>query len=121
MGNSDLGNNDKKILIYDGDCILCNSTANYLYKRIIDSEILFIASASKEGNEYIEYYDLSAFVNETIVFIINNIIYIKSDALLEVINFLPPKYRILKIIKVFPKSIRDWIYKIISNNRHLLN
>ena len=121
MRKPNLENIKKKILIYDGDCILCNSTANFLYKRISDPEFLFIASESKEGNEYIEYFDLSSFVNETIVFIRENIVHIKSDALLEVINFMPPKYRFLKLMKVFPKSMRNGIYKTISKNRHLLN
>ena len=36
-------------------------------------------------------------------------------------NFLEAKKSYQKILKIFPKKLRDYVYKVLSKNRYLFN
>lgn len=44
----------------------------------------------------------------------------RSDAILEIIDDMPKRWILFKITKIIPRNIRDWLYDIISHNRHRL-
>ena len=74
--------NQRKIIIYDGDCLLCNGAANFLYRKLDKEKYDFIASQSNRGEEYLNNYNLHQTVLETIVVIIDNTIFKKSDTII---------------------------------------
>ena len=61
-------------------------------------------------------YDL-----DTLVFKTNNKNYYYSDAVIMSVGSLGGFYKLIYILKIFPKTLRDFVYKIISKNRYLLN
>ena len=112
--------NKSKIIIFDGNCVLCNTAVNFLYARLDEKEYDFIASQSNEGNELQIKYNLGTIPAHSIVLFKENIIFTKSDAVLEITNDLSFGWRLLKFFKFIPKNIRDWVYNFISKHRYKL-
>lgn len=113
-------NNKTKIILFDGNCVLCNTAVNFLFSRLDENDYAFVASQSNEGNEIITKYNLGVLPAHTIVLIIENKILTKSDALLKITDDLTFFWRLLKIFRFIPKKIRDWIYNFISKHRYKL-
>ncbi len=113
-------NNKSKIIIFDGDCVLCNTAVNFLYSRLDDKEYDFISSQSNEGCKLTTKYNLGTLPAHTIVLVKGNKIFTKSDAVLEITNDLSLGWRLLKFFKFIPKNIRDWAYNYISKHRYKL-
>ncbi|WP_396191510.1 thiol-disulfide oxidoreductase DCC family protein [Flavobacterium sp.] len=107
------------IIIYDGDCFLCNSfidrvikNDNNLFKIIDQRSKLYVAYKSK-------YLLSSTF--DTIYFLKDDILlYEKSDAIIQILLRCKSKYRfIAKLIQLIPKQVRDFLYLKVSKNRFL--
>ena len=113
-------NNKSKIIIFDGNCVLCNTAVNFLFTILNEKEYDFIASLSNEGNELQTKYNLGTIPAHSIVLIKENKIFTKSDAVLEITNDLSFGWRLLKFFKFIPKNIRDWVYNFISKHRYKL-
>jgi predicted DCC family thiol-disulfide oxidoreductase YuxK len=113
-------NNKTKIILFDGNCVLCNTAVNFLFSRLVENDYAFVASQSNYGNEIISKYNLGALPAHTIVLIKENKILTKSDALLEITDDLTFFWRLLKIFRFIPKKMRDWIYNFISKHRYKL-
>ena len=109
-----------KIVIYDGICVLCNASVNFLYNKVNLLDYEFVGSNSSRGEKLIEQYNLKDLTLYTVVLIRDNQIYTHSDALIEIVNDLPGTWKFLKIFKFIPKIIRDKIYGYIVNNRYKL-
>ena len=107
-----------KIIIFDGICILCNTIAAFLKKRLNENEYNFVASQSDEGLELISKYNLGRIPYDSIVLIFNKNIYTKSDAVFQIINDLSFGWQLFKVFKIFPKFLRDSIYDLIAVYRH---
>ena len=113
-------NNSRLIVLFDGNCILCNSSARFLKRNIVVTNIDLIPSNSEEGKFLVFTHQLENIFNESIVLIKQDIVFLKSDAILELVNYLKPKYKLLSVFRVFPRNIRNLIYDLVSRNRHKL-
>ncbi|MCW8850494.1 MAG: DCC1-like thiol-disulfide oxidoreductase family protein [Melioribacteraceae bacterium] len=107
--------------MFDGICLLCNQAVYFLHKKLRYRDYKFIPSQSDEGIELLKEYSLEQISQESLVLIKDNSILIKSDALLNIIDDMPRIWHILKLFKLVPKYIRDFIYSFVSRKRHLLS
>jgi predicted DCC family thiol-disulfide oxidoreductase YuxK len=115
---------DKKrnIIFIDSDCLLCNTFVLFLI-RIDKKAILSFAPLTspffKENtlldHEQLQHVDSVIFLDE------NRQTAIYSDAVINIFMKLGGFWRIVMVLKLIPKFIRDFIYKRIASNRRLLN
>ncbi len=110
--------NKQSIVIYDGTCNLCNFWLDFILKRDKKKAFLFLASSSLDAKIIIKKYKLETHVLNTIVLIKDEKTYIKSEAILEVFKDLDSYFYIFRIFKLLPLSFRDYLYTLISKNRH---
>ena len=108
----------KCIILFDGECSLCNYYVQFVIKRIKKQNILFIAMKSHKGKEILNKIEAQLNLEQTIILIENDKIKTKSDAILEIIRKLKFPYNILTFGYIIPRPFRDKLYQIISNNRH---
>ena len=73
---------------------------------------------SSYGKSIIKKINNEKFVNNTVIFLNNDKIYYKSDAIIEILKNSNGILYFFSIIKLIPKSFRDSIYDIISRNRN---
>jgi predicted DCC family thiol-disulfide oxidoreductase YuxK len=109
---------NKSIVIIDGDCVFCNYWGNFIIKKDKSKKIHITAATSKIGIELIESTSKKIDINETIVFLKNENVYLYADAVLELIREMK-NYILYPLLAgyIIPKSIRDNIYLFISKRR----
>jgi predicted DCC family thiol-disulfide oxidoreductase YuxK len=109
----------KAILFYDGDCGLCNKSVQFVidHEKINSQPILFCALQSYYAKQFLEKYNYNFSELSTLILCVDDVIYYKSTAALNLSKFLKRPYSWLIILKVFPKFIRDAVYNFIAKNR----
>ncbi len=116
ISKSDFAN--KPVIIFDGICNLCNYFVNFIIRRDKKGKLQFTPLQSDAGKKLQEEYKINIPSAETIIFINNDIVYIKSDAAAEIAKHLDGGWKLLAIIKIIPKFIRDSIYSKIAEKRY---
>ena len=111
--------NNKKIILFDGDCNLCNKSIQMVIKYDKKDIFRFVSQQSIFGQKIMNYIGLSNLSLRTIVlYETSNSYFIKSSAFFKVINYFPWYWKWLKIFNILPSKLTDSIYDFISNNRH---
>ena len=107
-----------KIIFYDGDCGLCNGTVRWIKNKKKGSVFQFTPlehfqkiKDSKFKIKLPKHYD-------GIIFISNDTVYLKSNAVFRILFELHPIWKILYPILWLPHPIRDFFYDLIAQNRH---
>src|SRR5690606_40986109 len=78
----------------------------------------FDSLQSEFGQEFLKKNDLSTEEFNSIILVDGNKYFNKSDAALHIGRELKGIYKWSKLLFVFPKFIRDFVYDIISQNRY---
>lgn len=99
------------ILYFDDDCIMCNTFAKWIVK-LDRHENIYFASIKELDDILPEEIDSVVYYSDDL--------YIKSDAVIEVLND-ATQTNVLSLGKAVPNFMRDWIYDKIAKNRHRLN
>jgi predicted DCC family thiol-disulfide oxidoreductase YuxK len=73
---------------------------------------------SETGIKLCKQHDINTVEIDSIVLIKNEIVYIKSSAILEVIKDLSIGWRVFRIGIIVPKGIRDWMYDVVAKYRY---
>jgi len=108
---------NKKIILFDGVCNLCNFSVQFIIKYDKEAKFSFASQQSEVGKALIKKYNIEKF--DSIVFIENEKCYLYSDAVLYIVKELGVPLRHLYIFRFIPKFIRDFIYKFIAKYRYI--
>lgn len=108
----------KPIIFFDGVCGLCNGFVDFVMKIDRREKIFFSPLQSNTAKEMLaEEYTTNM---STIVFIHNEIIVTKSDAVIEVLKTVGGIWKLVTLFKIVPKLPRDLCYDLVSQNRYRL-
>lgn len=105
------------IILFDGVCNLCNGSVKFILKRDRDGYFTFASLQGVAGQKLLLKYGLPADIN-SLVFIEDERIFVKSSAALKVCRHLKGFWPLLTIFRMIPPSIRDIFYDILANNRY---
>jgi predicted DCC family thiol-disulfide oxidoreductase YuxK len=108
---------EKMVLLFDSGCKLCNSSIKFVTKGDPQQKIKQIALQSTQGQEILAAHPYLLDVN-SIIFIINDKVFIESDAILQIAQHLSFPYKFLASGIIVPKKWRDAIYRWIAKNRY---
>jgi len=110
---------DKKIILFDGVCNLCNNAVNFIIEHDKKDVFRFASLQSEIGKELTSKRGIDPEVIDSIVLIEPGVAYFqKSTAALEISKDLSGGYSFLSYLSIFPELIRDGIYTLIANNRY---
>jgi len=108
----------KPVILFDGVCNLCNASVQFIIKRDSNKNFMFSSLQSDAGQAILLQNKLENLDFDTIILLEDGIVYDKSTAILKIIRRLSGFYKLGYIFIAVPKFIRDFVYKIISNNRY---
>jgi predicted DCC family thiol-disulfide oxidoreductase YuxK len=111
-------NQNKPVILFDGVCNLCNASVQFIIKRDSKKSFMFSSLQSDAAQAILLQYNLENLDFNTIILIEGGVVYDKSTAILKIIRRLSGFYKLGYIFIIVPKFIRDFVYKIISNNRY---
>jgi len=109
---------EKKIILFDGVCNLCNSSVTFVIQR--DKKDLFRFAALQEpaGQKLIEKHQIDISKTDSIILIDGDKAYVKSTAALKVARHLGGAYPLLYGFMIVPNFIRNWVYDYVAKNRY---
>ena len=112
--------NSHLIILFDGDCNFCNFWVNFLLDRDRKNKFRFTPLQSEKGEELLKKFNLSTIDFDTFVLIDGDKYYIRSTAALIVAKNLGGLWKVLYSLIIIPRTIRDFIYNLVSKNRYNL-
>lgn len=105
------------IILFDGECNLCNSSVQFILKRDKIGYFQFASLQGEVGHKLIEQYSLQNTM-DSFILIENDTCYSKSTAALRVCKKLNGAWKIISILRIVPRQIRDLVYNFVANNRY---
>jgi predicted DCC family thiol-disulfide oxidoreductase YuxK len=113
----------RTILLYDGICVLCNRTVQFLLRHDRDATLLFAPIESSLGQELLTRFNAQD-GPEGVVLITNTLtpverLYRRSDAFNEILPLLnDPWPAIGRILRLIPHPLRELGYSIVARIRY---
>lgn len=111
---------DKKIVLFDGVCNLCNKSVQYIIKKDKKDIFRFAALQSDLGVKLAKERGIDTTKVDSIILIKPSVAYYtKSSAAIEIMYDFGGVWRLMIIFKyIFPPFIRDLVYDFIAHNRY---
>lgn len=110
---------DKKIVLSDGVCNLCNNVVLKIIKYDKKNSFVFANLQSEVGKELTNYLKIDTSKIDSIILYEPGVSYeIRSTAAIKIMNDFGGFWFLTKIFWIFPLGLRDAVYDIIANNRY---
>jgi len=106
------------IILYDGECYLCDNTVQFILKR--DRNSLFRFCSLQDAIRYSDLSTLPDIANKNSVLLIHKgVIFDKSDAVINIMKLLGGwLFYVSYLASIFPRFIRNISYSFIAKNRY---
>jgi predicted DCC family thiol-disulfide oxidoreductase YuxK len=109
---------DKKIILFDGVCTLCNRSVHYVIKHDKKDVFRFVALQSVLGQKILKHIGIAdKNIDSIVLFQIGIVYYYKSTAIIEITKSLQGFFNFGLLFRIFPTTIRDIVYDYIAKNR----
>lgn len=110
---------NKKIILFDGVCNLCNSFVNRIIKKDTQNMFVFASLDSSVGEKITNQLNINTNKIDSIILYEPGVSYdFKSTAALKIMKEFGGFYWFTQIGYVLPETVRDGIYDIIAKNRY---
>lgn len=107
-----------QVILFDGVCNLCNGAVNWIIKRDKQNKFKFASLQSVFGRQTIARYNLGEDYLNTIVFLDNEKVYLRAEAVLRILKGLGGFYSLLYIFNALPSPILNFFYNIVARYRY---
>ena len=106
-----------KVVLFDGECVMCSSGAQALIR--VDRRRLFKLGTvqSPEGQRILLWHGLPTKSFETFVLSEGPHLYVRSTAYIRIVARLGFPWNLAAIIWLIPRTLRDWLYDKVAQNR----
>jgi predicted DCC family thiol-disulfide oxidoreductase YuxK len=110
---------NKKIILFDGFCNLCDFSVQFLIKNDKKDAFRFVALQSELGIKILNFIGVDSKTIDSIVLYKPGVAYYyKSNAVLEIANTIGGFFVFFKIFAVLPLGIRNALYDFVAKNRY---
>lgn len=110
---------NKKIILFDGVCNLCDNVVQFVIKRDKKDIFRFVALQSDLGQEITKYLGIDPVKTDSIIlYEPGDAYYYKAKAALKIGSELGGIYSLLPMFNVLPRSFSNWVYDYVARNRY---
>lgn len=110
---------DKKIILFDGVCNLCDKSVQIIIKNDKKDVFRFVALQSELGEKIINHIKIDRSKTDSIIlYEPNYAYYYKSKAAFKIAANLGEFYSICSLFRFLPTSFSDFLYDYIAKNRY---
>jgi predicted DCC family thiol-disulfide oxidoreductase YuxK len=107
------------IIFYDGLCPLCNQWVRWIIKHDQKQLFYFAPLQGETANHQLRERYPAYTHQDTVVYLDDQQVYLRSDAILEILRTMNTRMWVVRLGYGVPKAIRDFIYRRISKARYL--
>ncbi len=108
------------LIVFDGVCVLCSGFARMVVRLDRGKRFRFATAQSPLGQALYNKYGLRTDFYETNLVIIDGTAYQRLDSLIATADALGWPWRVARILRILPRSVRDGLYRLIAQNRYAL-
>ena len=109
---------DKDAIVFDGVCVLCNRSMRFVLWADRNRRFHLITAQSPLGQSIYRELGLESENFDTFVVITDGQTHTKLDGILAILSAIGWPWRAAAVLKLLPRSIRDWLYDRIARNRY---
>ncbi len=110
---------NKKVVIFDGVCNLCNSFINLIIKYDSNNRFVFTSLQSEISQEITSHLKIDSKNKESIILYEQGVSYdFKSTAALKIMKEFGGLWYLTQVGYILPQYLRDGIYDIVAKNRY---
>lgn len=109
-----------KIILFDGECILCNKAVQFIIKRDTKEIFKFASLQSNYGKQLLNKMGGASANWKSIILVEGDKYFIKSTAVLNILRELHGYSILYHILKLFPRKILDSLYSFTAKIRYKL-
>ena len=110
---------NKKIILFDGVCNLCDSSIQFIIKHDKNDVFRFVALQSDLGQEIIKHIGVDISKTDSIIlYEPGNAYNYKAEAALKIAKELGGIYSLIGLFSVLPKGLTNSVYDYIAKNRY---
>ncbi|HED09742.1 MAG TPA: DUF393 domain-containing protein [Caldithrix abyssi] len=106
----------ESIVFFDGYCNLCNTSVDFLLSRDKRKLLKFAPLHGSTAKKRIPSRLRTGV--DSIIFFHNGTFHVRSDAAIEAMALLGRTGKLLRILKIIPRPIRDVFYDFIARHRY---
>lgn len=106
------------IILFDGACGFCSRIVVFVAERDPGARFRYAPLQSPIGQQILRSGGLPTQDVDTVVLLESGKVYSKSTASLRIAGGLRMPWRLLKLLLVVPRPIRDAVYDLVARNRH---
>lgn len=107
------------IILFDGQCVFCDHSVQFILKRDVDEVFQFASLQSDIGQQLLKQYNVDSSIDSIVVIYMNKL-YTQSDAAIVIAQQFKGLWKLLTVVKFIPKWLRDKMYVVIAKNRYRL-
>jgi predicted DCC family thiol-disulfide oxidoreductase YuxK len=108
---------NRTILFYDGECGFCSRTVRFILKNERHNDLYFSSLQGEFAIHFLAKHGIESLSSNTLYLYENGKLYNKSRAAMKLIAYLKLPFGLLKILYIFPRFFRDFVYDRIAANR----
>lgn len=110
---------DKKIILFDGLCNLCESAVQFVIKHDKKDEFRFVSLQSGLGQKILYHIGINRKNIDSIILYIPGVAYYyKSNAALQIARSLGGFFHFGTLFKIIPAGLRNLVYDYVATNRY---
>ncbi|MES2820092.1 MAG: thiol-disulfide oxidoreductase DCC family protein [Pseudomonadota bacterium] len=110
----------ERVVLFDGVCRLCNGWATFLIRHDHARHFRLASVQSAEGQAILRFYALPTEHFDTMAYVEGSQLHVRSEALLRIVSQLPGAWRLLRVLRLVPAWLRNFLYDRIARNRYRL-
>jgi len=110
---------NKKLILFDGVCNLCNNAVLKIIRQDKNDIFLFTSIQSNIGKNIINELgiDISK-IDSIVLYIPGGNYFIKSEAVFKIANEFKGAWKIIQIFRIFPDFLNNLFYDLVARNRY---
>ena len=110
---------NKKLILFDGVCNLCNEAVLNIIKQDKKDIFLFTALQSNTGKNIINELGIyTSKIDSIVLYIPGEDYFIKSEAALKIANEFYGLWKLIQVFRIFTVFFNDFFYDFIARNRY---
>ncbi|MFY0627497.1 MAG: DUF393 domain-containing protein [Reichenbachiella sp.] len=107
-----------RVVLFDGVCMFCNTSVDFVLQNEVNKELRFTPLQSKTGKALLRKYEYPMDYLGSILYLENGLMQNKSNAAIAISKYLKSPFNWLGFLKIVPRSVRDIFYDVIAKRRY---
>lgn len=104
--------------MYDGYCNLCNASVRFVLRNDKKGKFYFASLESQFAETHAADIGVSDIDPDTVIYLRHSDVYLRSEAVLHILNELGGWLRLFSVFLILPRSVTDFLYNVIARNRY---